>query len=66
MKQMAAGKFKEYCLSIMDDVQATGEPVTIAKRGRPVAKECRLRPREVIFLVSWPMSSRLSGILSLR
>ena len=26
MKQMAAGKFKEYCLSIMDHVQATGEP----------------------------------------
>lgn len=38
MKHMAAGKFKARCLSVMDDVNATGEPVIITKRGRPVAK----------------------------
>jgi prevent-host-death family protein len=38
MKQMAAGKFKARCLSVMDDVNATGEPVLITKRGTPVAK----------------------------
>jgi prevent-host-death family protein len=38
MKQMPAGKFKARCLSVMDDVQATGEPVIVTKRGRPVAK----------------------------
>jgi len=38
MKRMPAGKFKARCLSVMDDVQATGEPVVITKRGRPVAK----------------------------
>jgi prevent-host-death family protein len=38
MKQMPAGKFKTHCLSVMDDVNATGEPVIITKRGRPVAK----------------------------
>jgi len=38
MKQMPAGKFKAHCLSVMDDVNATGEPVVITKRGTPVAK----------------------------
>jgi prevent-host-death family protein len=38
MKQMPAGKFKTHCLSVMDDVSATGEPVIITKRGAPVAK----------------------------
>ena len=38
MKQMPAGKFKAHCLSVMDDVNATGEPVIITKRGTPVAK----------------------------
>jgi prevent-host-death family protein len=38
MKQMPAGKFKARCLSVMDDVNATGEPVVITKRGTPVAK----------------------------
>jgi prevent-host-death family protein len=38
MKRMPAGKFKAHCLSVMDAVKATGEPVLITKRGKPVAK----------------------------
>jgi prevent-host-death family protein len=38
MKQMAAGTFKTHCLRLMDQVQATREPVLITKRGKPVAK----------------------------
>jgi prevent-host-death family protein len=38
MKKMPAGEFKACCLSVMDDVNATGEPVLITKRGAPVAK----------------------------
>jgi prevent-host-death family protein len=38
MKQMPAGEFKARCLSVMDDVNATGEPVIVTKRGTPVAK----------------------------
>jgi len=38
MKQMPASKFKARCLSVMDDVNATGEPVIITKRGTPVVK----------------------------
>ncbi len=38
MKTMPAGKFKAQCLSVMDVVNATREPVLITKKGRPVAK----------------------------
>lgn len=38
MKQMPAGQFKSRCLAVMDQVQQSGEPVLITKRGKPVAK----------------------------
>jgi prevent-host-death family protein len=38
MKTIPAGKFKAHCLRIMDEVQASREPVLITKKGRPVAK----------------------------
>lgn len=33
-----ASEFKAKCLAILDEVATTGEPVTILKRGRPVAQ----------------------------
>ncbi len=33
-----ASEFKAKCLAILDEVSATGEAVTILKRGRPVAE----------------------------
>ncbi len=36
MKQIAAAKFKEQCLSLLDHVGPEG--LVITKRGRPVAK----------------------------
>lgn len=38
MKTMPAGYFKARCLKIMDEVRTTREPVTITKKGKPVAK----------------------------
>lgn len=38
MKSIAAGKFKDVCLKMLDDVAATKTSVVITKRGRPVAK----------------------------
>ena len=38
METMAAAKFKAKCLAVMDEVQAKREPVTITKRGNPVAR----------------------------
>jgi prevent-host-death family protein len=36
MKQIAAAKFKEQCLSLLDEVDLDG--IVITKRGKPVAK----------------------------
>jgi prevent-host-death family protein len=38
MKQMNAARFKAQCLAVLDQVAATGEPILILKRGRPVAR----------------------------
>jgi prevent-host-death family protein len=35
---MAAGEFKAKCLAVLDEVKASGEPVLITKRGKPVAR----------------------------
>jgi prevent-host-death family protein len=34
---MPAGEFKAKCLAVMDEVQASGEPIRITKRGKVVA-----------------------------
>jgi prevent-host-death family protein len=36
MKQIAAARFKEQCLALLDEVDAEG--LIITKRGKPVAK----------------------------
>lgn len=36
MKQIAAAKFKEQCLALLDEVDPDG--IVITKRGKPVAK----------------------------
>ena len=38
MRTVGAGEFKAKCLRIMDEVQATGEPVLVTKRGKPVVR----------------------------
>ena len=35
---MAAGRFKDQCLRMLDEVARTRSSVVITKRGRPVAK----------------------------
>ena len=38
MKSIAAGKFKDVCLKMLDDVARTHSTVVITKRGKPIAK----------------------------
>ena len=38
MRTLKAAEFKAKCLAVLDHVDRTGEPVTILKRGRPVAR----------------------------
>jgi prevent-host-death family protein len=49
MKQIPAGEFEASCLAVMDDVQATGEPVIVTKRGVPVVKLVPIRRQDEIF-----------------
>ena len=37
-KTIPAGKFKAECLGLLDEVEATGEPLVVTKHGRPVAQ----------------------------
>ena len=46
MKRMQASAFKTRCLSVIDDVQATGEPVIVTKRGKPVVKVIPAEPEK--------------------
>ncbi len=38
MKTLQSAEFKAKCLAVLAHVDRTGEPVTILKRGRPVAR----------------------------
>ncbi|MFN3075764.1 MAG: type II toxin-antitoxin system Phd/YefM family antitoxin [Alphaproteobacteria bacterium] len=38
MGVIAAGEFKAKCLHILDEVSKTREPMTVTKRGKPVAR----------------------------
>jgi len=38
MKKIAAAEFKARCLTLMEHVRSTREPIVITKRGKPVAK----------------------------
>ena len=38
MRKMAAGQFRKHCLSVMERVRVTGEPVLVTKRGAPLVK----------------------------
>ena len=37
-KMIGAAEFKAHCLRILDEIERTGESVTVTKRGRPFAQ----------------------------
>jgi prevent-host-death family protein len=37
-RRIPAGEFKAQCLRLMDEVDRTSRPITITKRGKPVAR----------------------------
>jgi len=41
--EVPAGKFKATCLKLMERVAATGEPIVITKRGKPLARLVPMR-----------------------
>lgn len=58
MRTMPAGEFKAKCLAVMDEVQATGQPVIVTKRGKPVA---RLTPIQLAAKQSPESSNATNG-----
>ena len=46
---LAAGEFKAKCLKLLDDVAASGLPLTITKRGRPVAQLVPMPAERALF-----------------
>jgi prevent-host-death family protein len=55
IKTVPAGEFKTHCLKLMDQVQSTGVPIVITKRGEVVAH-----------LVPSPMSNKNAKIAPIR
>ena len=45
MKTITASDFKARCLALMDEVERTGEPLVITKRGREVSKLVAIQKR---------------------
>jgi prevent-host-death family protein len=45
MREINASEFKAKCLAILNEVAQTGQPVTILKRGRPIAQLIPSVPR---------------------
>ncbi len=43
---MRASAFKARCLTVMKEIQATGEPVVVTKRGTPVVKVVPVVPEK--------------------
>lgn len=43
--QISAAEFKATCLDLMDEVDRTGAPIIVTKRGRPVAQLAPVRTR---------------------
>lgn len=54
MKTIPAGRFKDQCLKIMDNVAETRAPVIVTKRGNPIV-------RVVPYSQNRPASSELAG-----
>ena len=59
MKQIAAAKFKEQCLSILDAVDEEG--IVITKRGKPVAKLIPIRAESASLIGSLKGKLRIKG-----
>ena len=45
MIEINAAEFKAKCLSLLEEVARTGQPVTILKRGKPIAQLVPAVPR---------------------
>ena len=59
-----AGRFRDQCLRIMDEVDRTGEAVIVTKHGRPVVKIVPAPREQPRFFGSCPELEILGDIMS--
>ncbi len=59
MKEIAAAKFKEHCLAILDEVDEEG--LVITKRGKPVAKLIPIRAESAALIGSLKDKVKIKG-----
>jgi prevent-host-death family protein len=59
--RMPAGEFKARCLQLMAEVERTRRPVTITKRGRPVARLVPVDTEATPFLGALRSRIRIAG-----
>jgi prevent-host-death family protein len=59
MKQIAAAKFKEQCLALLDEVDHEG--IVITKRGKPVAKLIPIQAESANLLGALKGKLRIKG-----
>jgi len=62
VRQIAAGEFKAKCLRIMDEINETGKPLVVTKRGVPMVRlvpitKSGMKPKSII--------GRLEGIMQI-
>jgi prevent-host-death family protein len=43
-RTIAVSRFKAECLGLLDEVAASGQPIIVTKRGKPVARVVPLEP----------------------
>lgn len=64
MKTVPAGEFKQTCLRLLDEVGASGEPIVITKRDKPVAQLAPVKPgREEDWLGAMRNRGEIAGDL---
>ncbi len=64
-RRIAAGEFKAKCLRIMDEVQATGQPIVVTKRGEPVVEVVPARSSKKNPKKTDDFFGRLKGIIEI-
>lgn len=52
-REIKASEFKAKCLNLMDQVNRTGNSITVTKRGKPVVEivPARAKPRSILGLM---------------
>lgn len=63
-RTVPAAQFRQQCLRLMDEVQATGDALTITKHGRPVVAVVPISGDRSASIIGWSADIRIDADLS--